>query len=95
MHCGFSLTYSRCYHLCRTPNPCVSLCAQVLCVQAHWPGKVAYSGLFVWLCKSLGPGERMDRGVAGLLEDTCAVFSLFLVNSAPEGCDSLHLRVNL
>lgn len=37
----------------------------------------------------------MDRGVAGLLEDTCAVFSLFLVNSAPEGCDSLHLRVNL
>lgn len=95
MHCEFSLTYSRCYHLCSTPNPCVSLCGQVLSVQVHWSGKVAYSGLFVWLCKCLSPGERMDGGVAALLEDTCAVFSLFLVNRAPEGRESLYLQVNL
>lgn len=74
----------------------MSLGGQVLCVQAHWAGKVAYSGLFVWLCKSLGPGERLDRGVAGLLDDTCAVlFSLSLpawLITAPEGCESLCLR---
>lgn len=82
-HCGFSLTYSRCYHLCHTLHPYnqyVSLCGQVLCVQTHWPGNAAYSGLFVWLCKCLWTGERMNTGIAGLLEDTCVVFSsLFLV----------------
>lgn len=48
-----------------TPTPYlhVSLCGQVLCVQARWPGKVAYSGLFVWLCKCLRLRERMNTEV--------------------------------
>lgn len=36
----------------------------------------------------------MDREVTGLLEDACVMFSLLFIG-APEGCDSLHLRVNL
>lgn len=41
--------------------------------------------------------EKGWRGEAGLLEDNCVfyLFLSFLVNSAPEGCESLHLRVNL